>query len=153
MGMRETERSLKAYFLVAGGLSTLSALANLGALRELGPLQLPLVWTLVIWTGVITRLVLGPAFLVAGIQLKAALPNGATWIKQMVVIAGAASAAQLALVVLALSDSRDTSPERALISGPAWGAAIGVALAAYLYVNIRRLSAEASLRKSGTAFE
>src|SRR4051794_23169739 len=87
MAMKESERSLRAYFLLAGCVSALGALARVGKASELS--TLPASGQLAVCMPMISGIVLGMGFFIAGLKLKAALPRGAGWIKILLVASGA----------------------------------------------------------------
>ena len=138
MAMKETEGSLRAYFLLAGVISILLSLRDLGQVIELPIATLPTDWMVALYAPLITRLGLGVAYLVAGIFLKAALPSGAGWIKHILVLGLVLMSSNAVLIVA--------------IFGTGFGLAglivaiIGVAIAAYLYRSVTRLSAVAVAR-------
>jgi hypothetical protein len=143
MGMRETAGSMRAYFLIAGALSALSALWEITHLTRR---MLPIVWKLELAAFSIAALALGVAFIVAGLQLTRALPTGAAWIKRLLVVTGCVSIARLLVAVGVLVTTNDAA-RNAAQWGLVFGAVIGVAIAAYLYANLLRLSAAAQLGK------
>ncbi len=83
MAMRETVRSIRAYFFLAGAISLLVGLRDASQVSKLGDGFLPSSWMAVLWYSVIARLVLGTGYLVAAVRLKAELPRGALWIRRM----------------------------------------------------------------------
>ena len=138
MGMKETEGSLRAYFLIVGVISVLLGLRDLGQLKELRGLTLPLDWMLAIYVPLITRFALGIAFFVAGIVLKSALLTGAGWIKTMLVISGVMLFINGALVAGVIG----TETGR----GSIVGAVIGLVITIYLHRSVVRLAKEAADR-------
>jgi hypothetical protein len=134
MAMRETERSLRGYFLAAGVIAMLLGLRDIDAANKL-PGGLPMSWKLAIWFPIVARLALATGFLAAGAKLKAALPTGATWIRQLLVGCVLVQVVDAALIgsVLGMEVGR-----AGLI-----GSLLGLAVTAYLYANVRRLAAEA----------
>lgn len=144
MGMRETTGSMRAYFVVAGALSAISGLAGLG--RAVPEISLSQRLELLVTSA--GHLALGVAFIVAGVVLPQALVTGAGWIKRLLVITGCFSVAQLLVGAgeyAAAGSAAGAAPEIALaaMSGLVFGAVVGIAIAAYLYVNLVRLSAAA----------
>jgi hypothetical protein len=144
MAMKETEGSLRAYFLLVGAVSLLLALRDVSHLKDLSGITLPLDWALAIYVPVITKLVLGPAFLVAGIRLKSALLKGAGWIKTMLVISGAMLFINGALVVAAFGT--ELRSDGVITNGGLVGALIGLAITIYLHRSVVRLAKEAAVR-------
>jgi hypothetical protein len=145
MAMRETERSARLYFLIGGGLGTLYGLWLLvDLITTARPPGHPLTQEpIAAWYIIIISIIFSALFVIAGIDLPRALRTGAIWILRMLVVTGMALLAWL--VVLYLSSDVNYDPDRAksaLVAGLV-GIAVPVALVAYLYVNIRRLSAEA----------
>ncbi|MBA3452804.1 MAG: hypothetical protein H0T42_06925 [Deltaproteobacteria bacterium] len=138
MAMKETEGSLRAYFLLAGVISILLSIRDLGAATEIPFSALPTDWMMAIYVPLITRLGLGAAYLVAGIFLKTALPTGAGWIKHILVLGMVLMTANAVLIAVVLGSDEGSS---GLI-----GAIIGVAITVYLYKSVTRLSAEAVTR-------
>ena len=120
MAMRETVRSLRAYFIVLGVLSgaqTIFALAT-------QPVNLETVFLL-------ASFVLAAAFLYVGIRLKTLLASSPRLVIGVVLATGVLSALLLLLMIV--------------FGGPIGGmvqAVIGLLIAWYPYNNVRRLSAE-----------
>jgi hypothetical protein len=142
MAMRETERSARLYFLIGGGLGTIYGLWSLVNVAQ-PPHHALTQQPVAAWYIAIASVVFSALFVIAGIDLPRALRTGGSWILRMLVVAGVALLAWV--VVLYLSSDVDYDPDRAkaaLVAGLV-GIAVPVALVAYLYVNIRRLSAEA----------
>jgi hypothetical protein len=144
MAMRETERSLRWYFVLAGAWSCVSALRSISTASELP--ALPASWTLAVWFPIVSHLVLGAAFVLAGLTLTKALADDPTWIKRMLIVAGIALVVELGLVWMILGDKASTSDATVF-------RVIGLAITAYLYVNVQRLSNEAKASPTGTVFE
>jgi hypothetical protein len=146
MAMRETERSARLYFLIGGGLGMIYGLwflVNLPQPPRHAPQEAVAAWYIAV-----ASIVFSALFVIAGIDLPRALRTGANWILHMLVVAGVALLAWLA--VLYLSSDVDYDPDRAkaaLVAGLV-AIAVPVALITYLYVNIRRLSAEARTTKA-----
>jgi hypothetical protein len=144
--LKETERSLRAYFIVVGVLGTLVAFAGLGDASKASPLAPSLVWTLAIWFPPLAHLVLGPAFVVAGIVLKSALEGGAPRTKLLVKIAAGAIAVETILGIVALN-SIGVGPDAAEASGRVVGRAlIPLLILWYIYASLRRLADESQRR-------
>jgi hypothetical protein len=133
--MRETERSLVLYFLIAGCFQWYQAQ---GLRRSAGPsvdLQGPAEVLLVVTK--LSMIAFGLAFIVAGIRLKTELPRGARWIRTMI---GASIVVYLLKLLLAIAISSEAAGQRFV------GVLIGVALTVYLATNTARLAAEARRR-------
>lgn len=139
--MRETEKSLKVYFLVAGTIGAVLALRDLQAAMRFGTLggALPPSWLLAIWFSVISHLVLGCAYLWSGVRLTAELQRGAPWIKNVLLGSIVALVIDAALTgsILGLDVGRSamTTP------------IIGLVISVYLLANVRRLSEEAMAKQ------
>ncbi len=138
MAMKETEGSLRAYFLLAGAVSVLLSLRDLGQAREIPFASLPNDWMMAIYVPLIVRLGLGAAYIVAGIFLKMALPTGAGWVKHILVLGMVLMTSNAVLIAAILGPDVGRS---GLI-----GAIIGVAITIYLFKSVTRLSAEAMAR-------
>jgi len=136
MGMRETEGSLKAYFIVAGVLGALVTVNDLNGIGAVSSL-LPASWKLPIYAHDLVRIALSVGFIIAGARLKAELPRGARWIQQLLLLG----------LVMQLGT---TIWLGALIGGQVPGlyipALVGMLITAYLLHNLRRLAAEAMAR-------
>ena len=144
MGMRETDRSLRIYFIVAGSLALLLGLRDLSTVTKLGSAlgSLPLSWQLALWFPLLTQLALGACFVWAGVQLPTALPRGAGWIKTLMLVTIIVQIIDMALVASVLGTELGTT---ALVRS-----FIALLIAGYLLANIRRLSDEA-MAKNATA--
>jgi hypothetical protein len=144
--LKETERSLRAYFIVVGAIATLFALANLGDASKSTAVAVPAVVTLAIWLPLLARLVLGPAFLVAGIRLKRALETGAPRTRQLVVIAMVVIVVEV-LLLAAAANSLGVGGDSAELAGRAVGRAlIPLAILWYISASLRRLANESQQR-------
>lgn len=152
MAMKETERSLRWFFLISGGLSAVLALRNLSALSTL-PRGVPLNLLAPAWYATLSHLVLGALFFVAGLRLKPALLTGARWIQHLVLIAGAALVVEAIWFIAVFGVQTDTPYEQGAMVGSLLGIVVRIAVVAYLHTSLRRLSAEARVRAAGTAFE
>lgn len=121
--LKETERSLRLYFFVVGTIATLLAVRALGdATRH--PVAAPSgIVMLAIWFPLLARLVLGPAFVVAGVTLKGALKGGAGWIKNLVKLAAAVLIVEVFAVTVVATNSIETSNSAELL-GQAMGRAL-----------------------------
>ena len=135
MAMRETVRSIRAYFFLAGAISLLVGLRDASQVSKLGDGFLPSSWMAVLWYSVIARLVLGTGYLVAAVRLKAELPRGAIWIRRMLLawIAALVLDAVLIAGVIGMEIGRSEVV----------GSVIGLVITAYLLANLKRLSDEA----------
>jgi len=142
MAMKETEGSLRGYFLLAGVISVLLALKDISDLNALSLLPFTSGQKLALYVPIGTRLLLGCGFVVAGLMLKSALLTGATWIKKLLVISGAMLFINGAL----LTAEFGLGPGQSGIIG----ALVGVAITIYLYRSVARLAAEAAA-KAGIA--
>jgi hypothetical protein len=142
MAMKETEGSLRGYFLLAGIVSVLMALRDNSSLGAINTSALTAGQKAALYIPIVTRLVLGCGFIVAGIKLKSALLAGGTWIKQMLVVSGAMLFINGAL----LTAEFGLGPAQ----GGIIGAAIGLAITIYLYRSVVRLAADAAA-KAGIA--
>jgi hypothetical protein len=143
MAMKETEGSLRAYFFIAGAISIVFSLRELGAASKIPISALPTDWMLAIYVPLITRLGLGVAYLAAGALLPTALPTGAGWIKHILVLALVLMASNAALIAVVLG--ADVGRQGLI------GAIIGLAITVYLYKSVTRLSAEAMARAAAPA--
>jgi hypothetical protein len=147
MAMKETERSLRWYLLIAGGLTVIGALMTM---NELPTRLLPSDLAAVLWYATISRLVFGAAYVVAGVSLTKALLTGARWIQYLVLFSGASLVIEL---LWGLAVSQGGPAGSVGVAGGFVGLAIRIAIVSYLYVNIRRLSIEAQTRAAATTFE
>jgi len=143
MAMKETEGSLRAYFLIAGAIGLGLGLKELGEVSKLPIGALPTDWMIALYVPLIVSVGLGVAYIVAGILLKSALLTGAGWIKHILA---------LALVLMTTNGILITA-----VLGPDVGrqglvsAIIGVAITFYLFKSVTRLSAEAQARAAAPA--
>jgi putative effector of murein hydrolase len=143
MAMRETEGSLKAYFLLAGGIATLHAVLQLRGVGEFA--RLPPRFAAALIVPLAVQLVFGIGFVVAGIRLKERLLTDIRWIQWMLRLAIVALVGQLVLTYTALGGS--PFPRiHAVVVGSVIQTVIGVAIAWYLLHNLTRLSREARAR-------
>jgi len=139
MALKETERSLRAYFQVSGGIAVMLAYADLPGWRPGFDQRGNAGWVLATYIPIITKLVLGVAFVIAGVKLRAALISGAGWIKTMLIASGAMLFINGALVASLLG----TRYAGIRISV----AAIGLLITIYLHRSVVRLAAEAAARE------
>jgi hypothetical protein len=137
MGMRETEGSLRLYFIVGGLIALFMGLRDINTATQLGSAldDLPASWKLAIWFPILGRMGLGCAYVIAGIQLKTALQTGAGWIQNLLLVAIAILVIDTILVASVLGSDLG---RRDIVSS-----CIGLAITAYLLANLRRLAAEA----------
>lgn len=148
MAMKETERSLTWYFVIAGALSALFALGTLSELTKFP--SVPAAILAPIWYASLSRLALGIGYVAAGLTLKKALLSGARWIQYLVLASGASLVLEL---LWHFAGSQGSSADGVGVSGGFVGIAIRLAIVTYLYFNIRRLSTEAQVRVASTTFE
>jgi hypothetical protein len=149
--LKETERSLRLYFFVVGAIATLLAVRALGdATRH--PVAAPSgIVMLAIWFPLLARLVLGPAFVVAGVTLKGALEGGAGWIKNLVKLAAAVLVVEVFAVTVVSANSIETSTNSAELLAEAMGRAlIPLLILWYIHASLWRLAAKAQLRAVDT---
>jgi hypothetical protein len=148
--LKETRRSLRLYFIVVGTIATLLALSALGNATK-HPVAVPSgIVMLAIWFPLLARLLLGPAFVVAGVTLGGALEGGAARTKNLVKLAAAVVVAEVVLFAMA-ANSIATSGDSAELMGRAVGRAlIPLLILWYIYASLRRLAAEAQQRAVDT---
>lgn len=137
MAMKETERSLRTYFLVIGVLMLLMALEEGSKLEGL-TFALPADWKVALYVPLASRVVLGAGFLIAGINLYDSLLTGAGWIKKLLAFSLVMMCINGALVTAIL----DLDAAQSGIVG----AVIGALIVVYLYRSVTRLSAQAIKR-------
>lgn len=144
--LKETERSLRAYFIVVGVIGTVIALSELGAASKGLPAAAPFAVTLAIWFPALAHIVLAPAFIVAGVTLKRALEGGARRTRQLVLISAAVISVDCILTVVAL-DRIGAVNDGAEAAGRAFGRAlIPLLIIWYIYASLRRLADESKRR-------
>jgi hypothetical protein len=132
--MKETERSLRAYFIIVGVIAMLLALRDFRDTAALPAGLISAKMSLSLWIPSVARLVLGVGYLVAGIRLPQALRGDPTWIVRLLQASIIVLFADLA-IVYALAGMFVTI---LVIQG-----VIGTLLAIYLIANVKRLSAAA----------
>jgi hypothetical protein len=137
MPMRETERSLKLYFIIIG-----AAYAVYGVMTLLQPSAMARGVLLIGWLLQLAYLPLGIAYVVAGIRLKQTLLGDPRWILIVVIASGALVVVEAALVFFV--QVRGAATARG--TGALLGLALRVAIAMYLYRSVKRLSDEARAR-------
>ena len=137
MGMRETGRSLRAYFIVAGAIALLLGFRDLSTVSKLGSMlgSLPPAWLLALWFPLLTQIALAACFIWAGVQLPAMLPRGAGWIKMVLLLTMVVQLIDMGLIASVLgTDLGGTALGRSLLA---------MLIAGYLLANVRRLAEEA----------
>ena len=141
MGMRETERSLRWYFLIAGTISVVLSLNDISTASKLTKLlgTLPASWQLAIWFPTIARLLIGAGYIAAGVKLRTALPLGANWIKQLLLVSILVLVIDAVLIgaVLGMEIGR-TGVTTSIV---------GLVITAYLLASVRRLADEAMAKQ------
>jgi hypothetical protein len=144
MGMRETTRSIRAYFIVAGSIALLLGLRDLSTVGQLGSMlgSLPMSWQLALWFPLLSQIALAACFIWAGVSLPTALPRGAGWIKTLMLVTIIVQVVDMALVGAVLGTELGTT---ALVRS-----FIALLIAAYLLANIRRMADE-EMAKNATA--
>lgn len=135
--MKETEGSLRAYFILAGAVAVLMALRDVDDVGKLAGV-LSAKQKLGFYVPIIAKFLLGPAYIAAGIRLKAALLTGAQWIKTLLVISGAMLFIDGAIVVTVFHAD--------LAHSGITGAVVGLLITIYLHRSVTRLAAEAATR-------
>ncbi|HEY4059922.1 MAG TPA: hypothetical protein VGM39_25075 [Kofleriaceae bacterium] len=138
MAMKETVGSLRAYFILAGVISAGTAMRDMSAVNDVAAV-LTAGQKAALYIPIVSRLLLGAAFVIAGIQLKSALATGAIWIKKMLVVSGATLLVDGALVTAVFGVDAGHS---GIIS-----AAVGLIITAYLHHSVKQLAAEAQFAK------
>ncbi|HEY0990785.1 MAG TPA: hypothetical protein VGD80_27215 [Kofleriaceae bacterium] len=146
--LKETERSLRAYFIFVGVIGTLIALSSLSDASKGTPIKSMLV-TAAIWFPPLAHLVLGPAFVIAGIRLRRALESGAPGTRQLVKIAALVLVADGVLYLAALNSIG--AGDTAELAGRAFGRAlIPLLILWYIHASLRRLADESQQRVVST---
>ena len=137
MGMRETTRSIRAYFVIAGALAMILGFRDLSMISKIGSMlgSLPMSWQLALWFPLLSRIALGACFIWAGVQLPTALPRGAGWIKTLMLVTMVVQLIDMVLVASVLGSDLGT-PELAK-------SLFAMLIAGYLLANIRRMADEA----------
>ncbi|HOX45370.1 MAG TPA: hypothetical protein PK668_17370 [Myxococcota bacterium] len=147
MGMRETVRSMRAYFIIAGlGVCGYAAL-NLIAFLEARAMPLK-VWLKVFFVSMqAIGLLVGLALLYAGVMARRHLDRGEPRrVQQIVLFAGGAEVVT-GLAVTGV-DLWLTGGQSVVLNAIVLG--VSLAITWYLYVNARRLAAEARERRAQT---
>ena len=134
MGMRETEKSLRNYFVIAGFIAVALGLQDLSEILKL-PFALPATWMLALWFPTLARMVLGVCFVMSGFKLSTALTTGARGIQGLLLAALGVMVIDAVLIAGVIGVDLGQS---GLI-----GSFIGLLIIAYLLANVRRLSTEA----------
>lgn len=122
MGMKETPGSLQAYFLIVG---VLAGIANASWLKDAKGAMI---------AGIVTGLAVSLGFIIAGLRIKSELPKGATSILRLLVFVIILQGVELAVVLA----TAGTSATGAIVI-----VGIGLVIALYLYMNVKRLAGEA----------
>lgn len=135
MAMKETKRSLQAYFAFVGVVSLLIGFSEVSDIKKLHGISLPLKWTLAIYVPLISHFVLGSALVVAATQLSKELLKGGGWIKPLLVASGVMMIVNGALVT---SVAGSEATQQGIVQP-----FIGIAITVYLYRSVVRLAAEA----------
>lgn len=143
--LKETERSLRAYFILVGILGTVAGLAFLGEATKDRYSGLPLLATVLVWLTALAPLIIGPSFVIAGINLKRALQTGARGTRRLVQLAAAVIFVEIVLIGAALGSAG--SPNASEEAGRAFGRAlIPLLLLWYIHSSLRRLARESQER-------
>jgi len=143
--LKETERSLRLYFIIVGVIGTLAAFVALSDATKTSRVPIPTIVTLAIWFPALARLVLGPAFVVAGVNLRRALENGASGTRQLVKIAAAVLVLEVVLVAAAVNSL--PGAKSAELTGEAMGRAlIPLLILWYIHASLKRLADESQRR-------
>lgn len=137
MAMKETERSLRAYFGLAGAIALLLAWRDWSSIRDFVHV-LPFKYSVAFFVPMTSRIVIGVGFLAACARLPDALLTGATWIKKLLVFSGVMMFVNGALTTAIL----EVDAARAGLGG----AVIGLLITIYLHRSVTRLAAEAAAR-------
>lgn len=132
--MKETQRSLRAYFFLAGVVGTLSGADGASKLGTVLDFLTTRQQAAVVFA-VISQLALGIAWLICGATLGSALQRGARGIKQVLTASLVAIPVNCALTAVAFGLDND----RFMIAG-----LVGFLIALYLRANVARLAAEAA---------
>lgn len=135
MGMKETAGSLRAYFIIAGVIAAGWGLKELSDVSKLDLSMLPAFPLVALYVPLITRLLLGVAFVLAGAGFKADRPKITTFTKQLLVLAGVMLFVDGALITAAFGTEIGQSGIT--------GALVGLLIVIYLYRSVVRLAAEA----------
>ena len=120
--MRETVRSLRAYFILAGAFSIVTALVGASGVSD--------ALLIIILLGTVAT---GVLFVVAGVRLP-------VWLHTRMPLISGMIAASVALQVLAIVYV--AAVYHADVSSLAWRPVVAVAISVYLLVNARRLAKE-----------
>src|SRR6185369_6030802 len=124
------------------------ALSSLSDASKGTPIKSMLV-TAAIWFPPVAHLVLGPAFVIAGIRLRRALESGAPGTRQLVKIAALVLVADGVLYLAALNSIG--AGDTAELAGRAFGRAlIPLLILWYIHASLRRLADESQQRVVST---
>lgn len=135
--LKETTKSLRAYFILVGLISVVIGLKTVGDVQEINKsgLDIPGSWKAVIYYQMAMGIGLGLGYLVAGIKLDSALLKGAGWIKVMLVTSIGLLITNAVLVNAILP--------ALVFGGSGMGSVVfGSLIALYLLHNVKRLSHE-----------
>ena len=143
MAMKETERSLRAYFLIAGIFGALWALHEVSVIWKIPMDQFPASWRTIVWFPAATHLPICIGFTVAGFKLKSALLGDPSWILRLLGVSGFLLVLQIALNAATFGTS--FAAQRGA------GTIVGIAITTYLYFNVKRLAREAKERAGQVA--
>lgn len=146
MAMRETERSLRWFFLIAGGLSVVQSLAAMNELNKPALREAPATLLAPLWFGAIAHLVFGALFVNAGLGLKQALLTGARSIQQLILVTGIVLLLEVIWILIAFGVQTRTDSQMTNLVGGSFAVGLRIAVVAYLYASVRRLSREAQAR-------
>jgi hypothetical protein len=135
--MKETEGSLRTYFVVFGVIALLISVRDWSRIRAFSTM-LPLDWKIAMYVPIATRVVMGIGFFIAGIKLPQALLSGAGWIKKLLVFCAVMIFVNGALATAILD--LDTGKSGIV------GAVVGLLVTGYLYRTVTRLAVEAQQR-------
>lgn len=144
--LKETERSLRLYFIIVGILGTLIGLSGLGTASREAPSGAPMLVTLAIWLPPLARLVLGPLFVAAGINLRRALERGAAGTRKLVMISAAVVVGE-SILIAAVLNSVEGNGDSSELMGRAFGRSlIPLLILWYIHASLRRLATESQRR-------
>jgi len=143
--LKETERSLRAYFILVGILGTLAGYLFLSEVTKDRYSGLPFLASLLVWLTALAPLIIGPSFVIAGINLKRALQTGARGTMRLVKLAAAVIVLEIVLTGVALSSAGSYAAGEQ--TGRAFGRAlIPLLLLWYIHASLRRLARESQQR-------
>jgi hypothetical protein len=147
--LKETERSLRAYFIVVGIIGTVAGFAFLGEVTKDRYSALPFLASVLVWLTALAPLIIGPSFVIAGINLKRALQTGARGTIRLVKLAALVIVLEIVLTGVALSSAGSQAAGEQ--TGRAFGRAlIPLLLLWYIHASLRRLARESQQRLVAT---